>query len=63
MMHKNSFVIRLPADREYSREQEYETAKDAFDAMGPARGSRGVFIKARDESSTFVGFFGPISRP
>ena len=62
-MHKNAFVIRLPADREYSREVEYESSKDAFDALGPARGSRGVFIKARDESGVFAGYLGPVLRP
>ena len=62
-MHKNTFVIRLPADREYSRETEYLDVRAAFDALGPPRGSRGVFIKARDESGAFVAYFGPVLRP
>ena len=62
-MHKNVFVIRLPNDREYSREQEYADVKTAFDALGPVRGSRGVFIKSRDESGAFVAYFGPVQRP
>ena len=60
-MHRNTFVIRAASDREYSKEREYPTAKDAFDA--PDRRGRQVWIKTRVEGGAFSGYFGPVQRP